>query len=1222
MKLDCRRCGSSIPVPPEATLAPEATVVCPGCGARYVRRGSRSSTLATVGGSAAAPASSPPTASAAGAGVPEAARAVSAISHPTVAMAAAESTQFRPGDVVGGRYRIRRFIARGGMGEVYEAEDAELRQTVALKTVHPRDAGQAIAVERFKREIHLARRVTHPNVCRIYDVGYHASASGEPIIFLSMELLVGETLAQLLTRRGSIPPTEMEPIARQMVEALAAAHAAGVVHRDFKCENVFLVPAPEGTRVVVTDFGVARGVDSDEFAANVTVADVAVGTPAYMAPEQIEGGAITAAVDQYALGVVLFEAVTGRLPFAGETPIATAVKRLTHAAPAADELMPGLDPRWVATLRRCLARNPGDRFASVREISEALRGNEGLVAAVATPAPPVAAASPRRNRRQLLLLGAVSLLLLLAVAQAVFRVRRSLASPFAGLSGVERRAVAVVPFRNLAQRPEFEWLSVALAEMVASEIRTTKGLRALAGDAVARAGVDLDLRTDEALQTDALERLRHRLGADFVVAGTYAVLGGEGATTVRLAVRVEDSLRGGTLGEAIETGAESELFLLVEKVGQRLRELLGSNGARPDLGVEAVAPKSPRAAKLYSEGLIELRAFELPAALESLRAAREAEPRNPMIRAALASTWAALGFENNARAEAEEALAMSSGLPPEERFAIEGLAWELRRDWARAEAIWAELWRAFPDDLDYGLKLANAQLEARRTDLALATVAALRELPEPDRESPRIELLEAVAASALSDFSRQRDAARRAAEKAETIRAPLLVAEGRVREAEALVKLGEPAAAVEACNAARELYRAAGDRVGEATALTVAAGALYERGELAAARTANESALSSYREAGDRNGVARTLNGLAVLARNVGEPARARELYAEAISVLDEVGDRRGIAYMRGNVAAVSAEEGRFREGRAAADEALSVLRELGDRSGVADSLLNLGQLDRRLGALDGAKAHLDEALALQRALGLKPGEAATLTALGAILLDRGDLPGARSTFSSAARLASDVDGRSTGANAAAGEGEAAFEAGDEAAARALLERALELRAGLGRAGKVDETRLILARIDLDSGEPRRALTAVESLLAEERGFRPPELATQIALVQSRALARLGRSSEARAAFERATELAATSESPQTGLQLLVAGLTLELAGARLPSASDDAVSSAVESARARGFEPLALELEILDARRELRSSTAAARARLEELGRAARALGLARLERLAVTGS
>lgn len=222
------------------------------------------------------------------------------------------------------------------MGEVYEAEDGDLRERVALKTVHPSVASEEGAIDRFKREIHLARKVTHPNVCRIFDVGYHAEADRTPIVFLTMELLEGETLSARLRRRGRLPVEEALPIARQSATALAAAHAAGVVHRDFKCENVFLVPRGESERVVVTDFGIARGGSDDAFGLTLTSAGGVVGTPAYMAPEQVAGETVTPAVDQYALGIVLFEMVTGDLPFKGETPISTAAKRLTEAALALD----------------------------------------------------------------------------------------------------------------------------------------------------------------------------------------------------------------------------------------------------------------------------------------------------------------------------------------------------------------------------------------------------------------------------------------------------------------------------------------------------------------------------------------------------------------------------------------------------------------------------------------------------------------------------------------------------------------------------------------------------------------------------------------------------------------------------------------------------------------------------------------------------------------------
>jgi len=236
---------------------------------------------------------------------------------------AALTLTFSPNELIAGRYRIVRFIGQGGMGELYEAEDLELRERVALKTVRPEIAQDEKAIERFKREIHLARKVTHPNVCRIFDLTYHPTAEGLTLL-LTMELLGGETLADRLRRAGRMTTTEAFPIITQIAAGLAAAHEAGIVHRDFKSANVVLVPSKRGAedvRAVVTDFGLARGTSAgDSSAVSLCGTGDFAGTPAYMAPEQVRGGEITPAVDIYALGVVMYEMLTGHRPFAGDTP--------------------------------------------------------------------------------------------------------------------------------------------------------------------------------------------------------------------------------------------------------------------------------------------------------------------------------------------------------------------------------------------------------------------------------------------------------------------------------------------------------------------------------------------------------------------------------------------------------------------------------------------------------------------------------------------------------------------------------------------------------------------------------------------------------------------------------------------------------------------------------------------------------------------------------------
>ena len=194
--------------------------------------------------------------------------------------------QFVPGEIVGSRYLVRRFLARGGMGEVYEADDLEMDLTVAIKTLRPSAFGGDALLSRFKREVDLARRVTHPNIGRIFDIGHHNRADGENIPFLTMEFLEGETLAQHIRRGGPIPEAEALPLVREIVQALDAIHQTGIVHRDFKSANVMLVPAGNGQlHARVMDFGLARPAALD--GSTLTRTGLVSGTPAYMAPRAI-----------------------------------------------------------------------------------------------------------------------------------------------------------------------------------------------------------------------------------------------------------------------------------------------------------------------------------------------------------------------------------------------------------------------------------------------------------------------------------------------------------------------------------------------------------------------------------------------------------------------------------------------------------------------------------------------------------------------------------------------------------------------------------------------------------------------------------------------------------------------------------------------------------------------------------------------------------------------
>lgn len=277
-----------------------------------------------------------------------------------------------PGDVVAGRYVIDRLLGRGGMGAVYAAEDRELGEKVALKTMLPATAIDERSLGRFRREIQYARRVAHPNVCRIHDLGQHrVEGVNEPLVFVSMELVDGMTLSSLLHQKERLSEAEAMPIVTQIAAGLEATHAAGLIHRDLKPSNVMLTN--DQTRIVLMDFGLARLSAPATGELSITETGAIVGSPVYMAPEQLEDGEVSPATDIYAFGAVIYEMVTGRRPFDSDSPISLIAQRL-HGQPIPPSARwPGISPPWEQTILRCLARQPEDRFQSAREVERALR---------------------------------------------------------------------------------------------------------------------------------------------------------------------------------------------------------------------------------------------------------------------------------------------------------------------------------------------------------------------------------------------------------------------------------------------------------------------------------------------------------------------------------------------------------------------------------------------------------------------------------------------------------------------------------------------------------------------------------------------------------------------------------------------------------------------------------------------------------------------------------
>ncbi len=291
-------------------------------------------------------------------------------------------TRFVPGTVLAGRYRIVSMLGKGGMGEVYRADDLTLDQSVALKFLPESVGRNESALARFRNEVRVARQVSHPNVCRVYDVG---EIDGH--IFLSMEYVDGEDLGSLLRRIGRLPADKALEIARKLCAGLAAAHEKGVLHRDLKPGNVML---DSRGQVLLTDFGLAGLADQ------ISGAEIRNGTPQYMAPEQLAGKEVTARSDIYSLGLVFYEIFTGKRPFEANS-LAELVRAQTEATPISiSTLVKDLDPAVERVILRCLDPEPSRRPSSALAVAAGLPGGDPLQAALAageTPSPEMVAAA-------------------------------------------------------------------------------------------------------------------------------------------------------------------------------------------------------------------------------------------------------------------------------------------------------------------------------------------------------------------------------------------------------------------------------------------------------------------------------------------------------------------------------------------------------------------------------------------------------------------------------------------------------------------------------------------------------------------------------------------------------------------------------------------------------------------------------------------------------------
>jgi eukaryotic-like serine/threonine-protein kinase len=980
-------------------------------------------------------------------------------------------------------YRVLEQIGAGGMGVVYRARDERLDRDVALKVLPTLSLADPATRRRFRHEALTLSKLNHPNIAMVFDFD-----TEDNIDFLVTEYVPGVTLDARLAL-SSLPESEALQLGIQLASGLEAAHAHSIVHRDLKPGNLRLTP--DG-RLKILDFGLAQLLPHPSDAgATETISKLQEisGTLPYMAPEQLRGEMADVRTDIWAAGAVLYEMATGSRPFP-DKQTAPLLNAILHGKPQPPhELNAQLSSGFEVIVLRALEKDAARRYQTAQE----LRIDLERLAAGARP-------SVRRERGMPMpIILAAVVLLLLALASAILRRRGT-------IGGVKpRRTVAVLGFKNLNGNAADAWISTALSEMLTTELGATGKLRTISGEDVSRMKADLSLPDSESLGSETLAKVDHMLDTDLVVLGSYLKIEGQ----IRVDLRIQDTSTGEIISTLPEQGSEAQFFDLVKHAGQSLRQDCGAGEltAEQREATDAAEPKSTEAVRLYSEGLAKLRDFDLPVARDLLKQAVAADPNNPLPHSDLAAVWSQLGYDENAKKEAKLAFEMSANLPRKDKLLIEAGYREQNHQVDKAVEIYHSLWTFFPDDIDYGLDLANAQTASGQGQQAFATILTLRGLPPRLSADPRIDMAEAAAAEQVSDYKREQVATARAIGKAELQGARLLAAQAVLQQCWALRNMGDLESAKAAGQKAKDVLASTGDLRGEARSLTCVGDVLEDQGDLTEALKMHETALTLARAIGGQKDIAGALiniGNVLALQQNLAESTKK---YREALAVSLEIGDKSGSLLARNNIGANLIGEYDFNGASTVLNEALQTANEIGDELGAINALTNLGVICLDQGEFAHAFNRLQQSMTKARQLGLKSSIAYNLTSIGDANLAQDDLGDAERNY----------------------------------------QEALAIRTALGQKGDIASSQLSLAGLRLETGQPAQAEDLARKA-AEE--FHAEKISDQEALatvVAADSLIAQGKFPAASAQLEQARQISPYDKS-------IV--MTMEITAARLSAAA------------------------------------------------------------------
>ena len=809
---------------------------------------------------------------------------------------------------LGGRYEIQKLLGMGGMGAVYKARDMEVERVVGLKVIRPDLAGDPAILARFKQELILARQVTHKNIIRIYDLN-----EADGVKFITMEFIEGEDLRTILLREGKLSPERAADIMVQVCAGLQAAHSEGVIHRDLKPSNVMCDGAG---RVVVMDFGLARTVRGD----GMTRTGMMVGTMEYMSPEQAMGKELDAPSDQFAVGLIFYELLSGFMPYHAESAIASLVKRTQeHAVPLSD-VDNSIPPALSAIVSKCLERDPAERFSSMQELIDEIevwQGKKGRGQSVIAPRLPKKVAAPRFPLKWIAV-GAAAAVLAVGTYVAVHQTQT-------GATGNGPQAVkgpvmlvAVLPFYNGSGDPSLDWTGATISDNLISDIGQSAHLHLISSGRLQDVLRDLRISPKPQMDTSTMRDIKEATGSGTVVSGQLVKAGDR----LRINATVHDLKNGSDTPLTTDVASINDLPKAVAALAKQIREKLATT---PDILKELQASSdhvltdSVAALQAYEEGLRLAHAGDNTQAAGKFETATTEDPKFAMAFAKLGEAYFRLGNEGKAQQASRTAVDLSSNLPAGDRYLIAANHASIMRQTDKAIAAYEDLTKVSPDDTDAQYALALLYEKAGRFGDA----------------RKRLDIVLAADPNNID----------------------ALYGRGRIE-----VEDGKPDAALEYLNKGLTLAIKLDNKPEKGNMLNALGRAYQDLGKPDDALSSYQQALEIRKSTGDERGVELTLGNIAWIQDVMGNANAALSNYQAAIAVAKKIGDKDGLALNYMNLGSSYHDHGNYEEALKLTKQALLIYRETGDKRREAQCLNNLGSALNNLGQYTDALTNFDQA--------------------------------------------------------------------------------------------------------------------------------------------------------------------------------------------------------------------------------------------------------------------